>query len=55
MVDLHYIYSSKRWEYELLSKRETENLSNRIRSDATEEIRAANDVIPIAIKMSSGF
>jgi hypothetical protein len=55
MVDLHYISGSKRWEYELLSKRETDNLSYKMRSDVTVEIRAANDAIPIAIKMSPDF
>jgi len=54
MVDLYYIYCSKRWEYELLTKRDADNLSYILCSDVTEEIRADNDVILIEIIMSSG-
>jgi len=55
MVDLYYIYCSKRWEYELLTKRDTDNLSYKLRSDLKEEIRAANDVILTEIIKSFGF
>jgi len=55
MVDLYYIYCSKRCEYELLTKRDADNLSYKLRSGLKEEIIAANDVIPVAIIMSSGF
>jgi hypothetical protein len=55
MVGLYYIYCSMRWEYELLTKRNTDNLSYKLRSDVTEEIRVANDVILIEIIMSYGF
>jgi len=49
MVDLYYIYCCKRLEYELLTKRDTYNLSYKLRSDVTEKVRAANDIILIAI------
>jgi len=39
----------------LLTKRDTDNMSYKLRSDVTEEIRTANDVILIAIITSSSF